>query len=124
MQKQPNWSRLLGWVIFGLVIAGGPLLNAFQQLTGVQVPSGTLPALIVLLMVASVVASMGRRIRSAGDQPANPLNRPAPPNAPMPPFAGESPFPRFPARVDMPASSPMPDTPEPSASPEPVRSPR
>lgn len=84
MRNQRNWGSLLGWAIFGLVLAGGPILNLVQSATGIQLPSFTLPVLIALLMLISAVASVGRVAR--GDQRNVP---------PLPPMMAGSNLPRF-----------------------------
>jgi hypothetical protein len=82
MGKERNWSQLLGWAIFGLVLAGGPLLNLFQSVTGITLPGFTLPALIALLMLASAGASIIRTVggsrKAIGSDDARPMNQPMP----------------------------------------------
>lgn len=97
-RQSGDGSRILGWVIFIVVIAGGPILNAIQSATGVRLPSWTLPAAIALLMLVSAATSIGRVVRGnrpASDQPAE-YPPSAPSNAPMPPFGeGGASIPRF-----------------------------
>lgn len=91
-------SRILGWVIFIVVIAGGPILSAIQSATGVRLPSWSLPAIIALLMLVSAATSIGRVMRGnrpASDQPSD-YPPGAPSHAPMPPFGeGGASIPRF-----------------------------
>jgi hypothetical protein len=101
-RKPLDAGTLLGWLVFGLVIAGGPLLGALQSALGVRLPSYVLPLIIggaVLLSAAlSVVRALGagRAQPQPGDMrypdPAT-LPRPSLPNTPMPPFAGPTPLP-------------------------------
>jgi hypothetical protein len=135
-------SRILGWVIFIVVIAGGPILNAIQSATGVRLPSWALPAIIALLMLVSAAASIGRMVRGnrpASDQLAD-YTPDAPSNAPMPPFGeGGASIPRFgmpptPApppsygrpsdQPPMPPTSPAPSYPPASRLPAPMTLPK
>jgi len=66
-----NWSRLIGWVIFILVIAGGPLLNLLSRTLGgaVALPAN-LPSLIPIaiggLVVLSIIVSAVRALGGGG----------------------------------------------------------
>lgn len=92
-------GQWLGWLVFLLVIAGGPLLNLFQQVTGLPVPGYALPALIGLAVVLNVLISLLRmaniktnndmRLPNGSEAPA----QPSMPALPLPPF-GEPPFAR------------------------------
>jgi hypothetical protein len=100
MRNPRNWTSLLGWAIFGLVLAGGPILNLIQSVTGIQFPSFTLPAMIALLMLVSAISSVGRVAR--GDQRGVP---------PLPPMTAGTNLPRFgspPAQMPPPSASPPP----------------
>jgi hypothetical protein len=87
-KRGTSWSSAIGWLIFILVIAGGPLLNLLRTALGgtINLPANLLPILIgglvVLSMVISAVRSMGGARRSQSD------SRLPTGNAPMPPFAG------------------------------------
>lgn len=67
--KKPNWGSLIGWLIFFLVIAGGPLLNALQGALGgaVRIPSGMLPLIILGLVILSAIVSVLRAIGGRGE---------------------------------------------------------
>jgi hypothetical protein len=109
-----NWGSLIGWVIFILVIAGGPLINLLRRTLGSAI---TLPAnlpslipiaisgLVVLsIIVAAVRALGGGRASSAPRLPTD-LSRPSRlPGAPMrgPQRPPSTPSPRA---FTMPASS-------------------
>ena len=95
-----NWSSLIGWVIFVLVIAGGPLSNLLRRVLGGAI---TLPAnlpsliplviggLIVLSIVVSALRAFGNSGR-AGGAPRLPTELGSPsrlPSTPMPPFGGQ-----------------------------------
>ena len=92
-------GQWLGWLVFLLVIAGAPLLNVFQQVTGLPVPSYALPGLIGIAVVLNVVISLLRmaNIKTYGDMRLpNGSEAPAQPSMPvlpLPPF-GEPPFAR------------------------------
>lgn len=125
MPRRSNASQLLGWAIFGLVLAGGPILNAIQSATGIPIPGYTLPVLIALLMLSNVGLSVWRNMQSRRPSDGFPLEsgNTSAPNAPMPPFGqGGTGLPRFgapPSRMPPPAATPpmmspqMPDLVEP-----------
>jgi hypothetical protein len=98
-----SWSSAIGWLIFILVVAGGPLLNLLRgALSGVvNFPANLLPILIgglvALSILVSVVRSLGGSRRSQND------TRLPTGNAPMPPFAG-------PAAQRMPPSTTVPQS--------------
>jgi hypothetical protein len=87
-KRGTNWSSAIGWLIFILVVAGGPLLNMLRTALGgtINLPSNLLPiligSLVVLSMVVSAVRSMAGSRRSQSD------TRLPTGNAPMPPFGG------------------------------------
>ncbi|MEP7189309.1 MAG: hypothetical protein ABI901_08985 [Roseiflexaceae bacterium] len=103
-KRGASWSSVIGWLIFILVIAGGPLLNLLRNALGgtVNLPSNLLPiligSLVVLSMLVSAVRSMAGSRRNQSD------TRLPTGNAPMPPFAG-------PAAPRMPPSTIMPQFP-------------
>jgi hypothetical protein len=99
---------MLGWAIFVLALAGGPLITAFQSATGIRVPQFTLPGLIALLMLANAARAFVR-VRG-GDQRDV---------APLPPVAGNSPFPRY--EPTLPPSATGVPTPEQAGMPTDVR---
>ncbi len=66
-----NWSSLIGWVIFILVIAGGPLFNLLRRVLGgaIALPanlSSLIPLVIGGLVVLSIVVSAVRALGSTG----------------------------------------------------------
>jgi hypothetical protein len=94
-----NWGSLIGWLIFILVVAGGPLLNLLRRVlgAGASLPvnlSNLLPILIgglvVLSIVVSAVRALNNSMRSSGDTrlPTSTSGQARPPSAPMPPFGG------------------------------------
>ena len=102
-KRGTSWSSVIGWLIFILVVAGGPLLNLLRNALGgaVNLPSNLLPTLIgglvALSILVSVVRSLGGSRRSQGD------TRLPTGNAPMPPFGGPA-APRMPPRMTVPQS--------------------
>jgi hypothetical protein len=102
-----NWSSLIGWVIFILVIAGGPLFNLLRRALGgaITLPAN-LPSLIPLviggLVVLSIVVSAVRALGSAsraGGAPRLPTSLDLPPRSPSTPMPPATP------RSYMPSSS-------------------
>ena len=95
-----NWSSLIGWIIFILVIAGGPLLNLLRRAAGgtITLPAN-LPSLIPIaiggLVVLSIIVSAVRALSGGnrtGGSPRLPTDLSTPsrsPGAPMPPFGGQ-----------------------------------
>jgi hypothetical protein len=102
-KRGTSWSSAIGWLIFILVVAGGPLLNLLRSALGgtVNLPANLLPMLIgglvVLSILVSVVRSLAGSRRNQGD------TRLPTGSAPMPPFAGPA-APRMPPRTIMPQS--------------------
>ena len=94
-KRRTSWSSAIGWLIFILVIAGGPLLNFLRGALGgvVNLPANLLPLLIgglvALSILVSVVRSLGGGQRGQGD------TRLPTGSAPMPPLAGPT-APRMP----------------------------
>ncbi len=136
MPKQVNWSQLLGWAIFALVLAGGPILNVIQSVIGIPLPGYTLPVLIALLMLGNVMFSAARNMRARRPNDGFPLEsgNTSPMNAPMPPFGQTGTgLPRFgapPSRMPPPSATPpmvaprFPNTSSvPNAQPQGVRGP-
>lgn len=92
-KKDRDPGQLLGWLVFLLVIAGTPLLNVFQQVTGIPVPGYVLPALIGLAIVLNVAVSLLRMAngKAAADthlpNGSDNDSSPAMPALPVPPFS-------------------------------------
>lgn len=118
-QKNENRGSWFGWLIFFVVVAGGPILNAIQGALGpgVRLPNFLLPLIVMALVVISAVISIARAM-GAGSGDPGPINRmptSAPPrerpiNYPMPPVSGDMGMPMWP----IPTSS---GTPQPSHMP-------
>jgi hypothetical protein len=117
MQEKPkrkfNWGSALGWLIFILVIAGGPLFSLLRRaLSGVvALPSNLLPFLIGGLVVLSIVISVARSILQASARRGDtrlPTGTPARTNAPMPPFGGPSASTRMPSAPQLPSPAALP----------------
>ena len=92
-----NWGRLASWVIFFLIVAGGPVLRLIGQLFNgtVALPPMIGPIIVgaaVLLTVLIGMIGVAGAKRSRGDTrlPMGSGSSSRPPNAPMPPF-GNSP---------------------------------
>ena len=105
-KRSNSWSSAIGWLIFILVVAGGPLLNLLRGALGglVNLPANLLPMLIgglvALSVLVSVVRSLGGSRRGQGD------TRLPTGNAPMPPFGGPA-APRMPPNtIVIPTPSP------------------
>jgi hypothetical protein len=102
-RKNPDLSSLIGWAIFVLVIAGGPILRGLQNVlgSGVQIAS-LLPYIIGGLVLLSVVVSVVRGLAGRGERARLPERAgtpgaPQPPiTQPMPPFGGELGLPQYP----------------------------
>ena len=94
-KRGANWSSVIGWLIFILVIAGGPLLNLLRNALGntVNLPSNLLPMLIGGLVALSILVSVVRSM--AGSRRNQSDTRLPTGNAPMPPFGGPA-APRMP----------------------------
>jgi hypothetical protein len=94
-KRGANWSSVIGWLIFILVIAGGPLLNLLRNALGsaVNLPSNLLPMLIGGLVVLSILVSVVRSM--AGSRRNQSDTRLPTGNTPMPPFGGPA-APRMP----------------------------
>ena len=123
-KRGANWSSAIGWLIFILVIAGGPLLNLLRNALGsaVNLPANLLPMLIGGLVVLSILVSAVRSI--AGSRRNQSDTRLPTGNAPMPPFAGPA-APRMPPSTIVPQSPAARDQRLPSAPRfEPVINPR
>ena len=87
-KRGASWSSAIGWLIFILVIAGGPLLNLLRTALGstVNLPSNLLPMLIGGLVALSVLVSV---VRSVGaSRPRQRDTRLPTGSPPLPPFAG------------------------------------
>jgi hypothetical protein len=100
-KRGTSWSSVIGWLIFILVVAGGPLLNLLRGALGgvISLPNNLLPILIgglvVLSMLVSAVRSMAGSRRNQSD------TRLPTGNTPMPPFAGPV-APRMPPSTTVP----------------------
>jgi hypothetical protein len=103
-----NWSSLIGWLIFLLVIAGAPLYNMLRQALGstTSLPTNLIPILIgglvALSVLASVVRALGNTNRAGGDTrlPTSMSPPMRTPNTAMPPFGAA------PQRPALPTASP------------------
>ena len=98
-RKNTGLGSLIGWAIFVLVIAGGPILRALQGALGgaVQLTSW-LPYIIGGLMLISLLVSALRAFGGRGDTATQLPERAGPPPEPvrpMPPFGGELGVPPF-----------------------------
>jgi hypothetical protein len=87
-KRGANWSSAIGWLIFILVVAGGPLLNLLRSaLAGViTLPANLLPILIGGLVVLSILVSAARSL--GGSRRSQADTRLPTGNVPMPPFGG------------------------------------
>jgi hypothetical protein len=100
-RRQFNLGSVIGWLIFILVIAGGPIVNLLRRtFSGViALPpnlSNWLPIAIGALVVLSIVVSALRALNNANSAnrdarlPTD-MSRPAqPPSTAMPPFGGSA----------------------------------
>jgi hypothetical protein len=91
-----NWSSMIGWVIFILVIAGGPIINLIRRIAGntVALPANltsllpfVIGGLVVLSIVVSALRALGNANRSSSRLPTD-IRPERPPSAQMPPFGG------------------------------------
>jgi hypothetical protein len=114
-----NWSSLIGWLIFLLVIAGAPLYNMLRQVLGstTTLPTNIIPILIGGLVALSVLVSAVRALGNsnrAGSDTRLPTSMSPPlrtPNSAMPPFGGA------PQRPASPTASPRAFTMPPGSRP-------
>ena len=99
-KRGTSWSSAIGWLIFILVVAGGPLLNLLRSALGgvVNLPANLMPMLIGGLVALSILISV---IRSLGGSRRQSDTRLPTANAPMPPFAGPA-TPRMPPSTRVP----------------------
>ena len=96
-RKQGRGGSAIGWIVFAVIVAGGPLLNALQSILGIRIPSFVLPAIVALAVLASVVGSLVKAFGNGTRQPGDmryPMPEETPPIVqrpitPMPPFGGE-----------------------------------
>jgi hypothetical protein len=100
-KRGASWSSAIGWLIFILVVAGGPLLNLLRASLGgvINLPNNLLPILIGGLVVLSILVSAVRSM--AGSRRNQSDTRLPTGNAPMPPFAGPA-APRMPPSTTVP----------------------
>ena len=87
-KRGTNWGTVIGWLIFILVIAGGPLLNLLRGALGgvVSLPSNLLPMLIGGLVALSILVSVARSL--GGARRGRSDTRLPTGTAPTPPFPG------------------------------------
>ncbi len=104
-RKGTNWGSAIGWVIFLLLVAGGPILRTLQNALGntIQLTS-LLPFIVGGLVLLSVIVSAVRAIGSRPAAPSAPqmpdqIERPyqvEQPYQPLPPLGGEMGMPYLP----------------------------
>ncbi|HMP43283.1 MAG TPA: hypothetical protein PKA05_23115, partial [Roseiflexaceae bacterium] len=90
--KGNSW---IGWLIFVLIIAGGPILNTIQSMLGpgVRLPSYLLPLIVGALVIISAAISIMRAVGGGrGDQSAFPPSTPMSQSAPARPTMRERPM--------------------------------
>ena len=109
-KRKINLSSAIGWVIFFLVIGGGPLIGwLWRTVSGTPAPPNLVPYLLGGLVALSIVVSVVRSIVQAsarrGDT-ALPTGMPPRSNAPMPPFGGPNARSRLPSVPQLPSASP------------------
>lgn len=123
-KRRSGWSSAVSWLIFLLVIAGGPIYNALRRALGssVALPTNLVPLLIGglvgLSILVAAVRALGNSSRVRGPQLPTDLSAPRrPPNAAMPPFGGAGapqrpPIPAAPRAFTLPpGSAPTPNPP-------------
>ncbi len=103
-RKRTNWSQAIGWLIFLLAVAGGPIINRLRQLLGgtISLPStgNLLPLLIGGLVLLSVVVSVISAVaRASGSRGETRLPTGVPPTSTLPPM-------RLPSAPKLPGSRP------------------
>jgi len=95
-RRRMNMSSLIGWIIFVLVLAGGPIFRLISQaLPGTvnlpaNLPTLLIGGLVLVSILASVIRAVGSNVQRRGDErlPTTPSTPARPMNAPMPPFSG------------------------------------
>ncbi len=94
-RRRMNMSSLIGWLIFVLVLAGGPIFRLISQaLPGTlnlpaNLPTLLIGGLVILSILVSVIRAVGGNVQRRGDQRLPTTPSPARQmNAPMPPFSG------------------------------------
>lgn len=106
--KRPGWSQAIGWLIFLLAVAGGPIINTLRRLLAgsVSLPSSgnLLPLLIGGLVLLSVVVSLVGAAARAGSRGETRLPTGVPPSSTLPPM-------RLPSAPKLPGGSQQPSTP-------------
>jgi hypothetical protein len=102
-KRGSSWSSAIGWLIFILVIAGGPLLSLLRSALGssVNLPVNLMPMLIGGLVALSILVSVVRSLGGSGRGQSD--TRLPTGNAPMPPFGGPA-APRMPPSTSAPQS--------------------
>lgn len=115
-KKTFTWGSAIGWVIFVLAIAGGPILNVLRRAFGssLALPANLLPLLIgglvALSVLVSVVRSVGRSAQRRGSDTRLPTGtQPTVTSAPPAPFESRPP-PRPASTPSMPSMPSMPRT--------------
>lgn len=91
-----NLGALIGWIIFILIIAGGPLFSLLRRVSGgaISLSANILPiligAMVVLSVIVSAVRALNNSARARGDTrlPTDAGTSPRSTNTPMPPFGG------------------------------------
>lgn len=105
-QGKSKWSSVLGWLIFGLVIAWGPISRLLSQLFGGALPSNLFPLImgglvILSIVVPAVAALLGKsRLRNDERLPTDPPSQRSRPKPSTPPF-------QAPREPTVPAPSPQ-----------------
>lgn len=95
-RREVNLSSLIGWLIFILVLAGGPIFRLISQAVPgtvnlpANLPTLLIGGLVVLSILVSVLRAVGSNVQRRGDErlPTTPSPPARPMNAPMPPFRG------------------------------------
>ncbi|HEU4322648.1 MAG TPA: hypothetical protein VFS21_05820 [Roseiflexaceae bacterium] len=88
-------SRVLGWIVMGLAMFGGPVVRALNRVFNGALPTDLHIRLIVGLLALGALVWVGWWLWKRGE------NRP---NAPMPPFGGGGQPWRRPAQPSQPAA--------------------
>lgn len=105
-RKRTNWSQAIGWLIFLLAVAGGPIISSLRRLLGgtISLPStgNLLPLLIGGLVLLSIVVSViGAVARGGGSRGETRLPTGVPPTNTLPPM-------RLPSTPKLPGAAPSP----------------
>lgn len=101
-RKGTNWGSAIGWVIFLLAVAGGPIFRGLQGLIGNSVQiTNLLPYIVGGLVLLSFAVSAVRALSNRQPDSASPslpdTSAPMPPPIrSMPPFGGDIGVPQIP----------------------------